>query len=75
MTNRLYRIDGPLGRERMTVKQFADKNAMWAFQNRQSDNAWREPGEHVPLKAGKYAYAGGQWLNVKGLDPYFLAHI
>ncbi len=60
-----YRIDGSFGHERLTIKRFPDNQAWWKFQNRQSDNAWREIKESMPHKAGVYAFAGGQWHNVK----------
>ncbi len=34
---------------------------------------WRESSKG--LKAGIYVFAGGQWHNVKHLDPLLLAHI
>ena len=61
-------------KERLHVKAFHTSDRMHTFLNR-ADNAlhWRESSKG--LKQGIYAYAGGQWHNVKSLDPYMLAHI
>jgi hypothetical protein len=61
-----------LKRQRMTIKAFKTSDDMHKFLNKQEDNAWRESDKG--LKAGVYAYAGGQWLNVKSIDPSALAH-
>lgn len=59
--------------QRLVVKGFKTSDAMYKFLNSQFDNRWQEyDGE---LKPGKYAFAGGQWHNVKTLDPSILAHI
>ena len=43
------------------------------FLNKQPNNDWQVyDGD---LKAGKYAYCGGQWHNVKSLDSSVLAHV
>lgn len=72
-------------KERMTIKGFKTSEAMHEFLNKQSDNTWivtSEPDyygafkpELAKLKPGKYAFAGGQWHNVKSLDASVLAHI
>ncbi len=61
-------------KERLTIKGFADRNAMFKFLAT-GDNAlrWRETTKD--LKAGTYAFAGGRWHNVKHLDASVLAHI
>ena len=60
-------------KERMIIKEFKCREDGHAFLNAQYNNDWREyEGE---LKAGKYAFAGGQWHNVKKLDACLLAHI
>lgn len=75
--------------ERMQVRSFRTADAMHKFLN-DGDNAlkWRqcvnqkethpnrpEAVDETKLKSGKYAWAGGQWHNVKDLDPTVLAHI
>jgi hypothetical protein len=75
--------------ERMTIRGFATLDTMHKFLNT-GDNAnhWRvtidqtstHPGaygacDETKLKPGKYAYAGGQWHNVRKLDASVLAHI
>lgn len=61
-----------LPRQRMTIKSFKHSEDMYKFLNKQTDNEWRESS--LDLKAGVYAYAGGQWLNVKSIDPVSLCH-
>ena len=63
--------------ERMTIRRFTTQDAMHKFLNT-GDNAnhWRETmGDETKLSPGKYAYAGGQWHNVRKLDASVLAHI
>lgn len=67
------RVDGRLGRERLKVRTFASSQAMHAFLNRQTDNAWRESSRG--LKTGTYAFVGGAWCNVRTLDSTVLAHV
>jgi hypothetical protein len=62
-----------ISRQRMTIKAFKTSDDMHKFLNKQTDNSWRESDKG--LKAGVYAYAGGQWHNVKSLDSSVLAHI
>lgn len=61
-------------KERLIVKTFKYRDDMHKFLST-GDNAlhWRESSKG--LKAGKYAFAGGQWHNVKSLDAAVLAHI
>lgn len=75
--------------ERMKIKNFKTRDAMHKFLNT-GDNAlhWRETRDQTKthpntwgacdetkLKPGTYAWAGGQWHNVKNLDPSVLSHI
>ena len=70
---------------RLIIKTFKDKNSMYKFLNFQCGKAWKinsEPDYYgycnkdtATLKAGVYAFAGGQWHNVKSLDASVLAHI
>lgn len=61
-------------RDRMAIKAFRDRTAMYEFLAKGSNSlSWRESTRG--LKPGVYAYAGGQWHNVKRLDPSMLAHI
>ena len=72
-------------KERLVIKGFKTSEAMHNFLNKQYDNAWTinsEPSYYgafnetlAGLKPGKYAFAGGQWHNVKSLDASILAHI
>lgn len=61
-------------KERLVIKAFPTSDAMHRFLGTK-DNAlrWRETTKW--LKPGTYAYAGGQWHNVKNLDASVLAHI
>lgn len=73
MPAKLKKVSPGIKRQRMTIKTFRDREAACAFQNKQPNNDWTEyTGD---LKAGVYAYAGGQWHNVKTLDATVLAHI
>lgn len=66
---------------RLHVKAFKNGNGLGAFLCRQSDNSWQEcsaekqDAQKYPVKTGVYAFAGGQWHNVKNLDPSILAHV
>ena len=60
--------------ERMKIKNFKSSETMHGFLNTGSNALhWRESAQG--LKSGTYAYAGGQWHNVKSLDSSLLAHI
>lgn len=72
----IYKSNKKMKGERLTVKAFKDSDAMHAFLNKQDNNDWKiNSGAQLPHKAGKYAFAGGQWHNVKSLDPSILSHI
>jgi len=60
--------------ERLVIRSFATRDLMHKFLNT-GDNAlrWRESTKG--LKSGTYAFAGGNWHNVKTLDATTLAHI
>ena len=60
-------------KERLHIKRFKTSDLMHQFLNKQHDNTWTV-SKH-DLKTGIYAYAGGQYHNVKSLDPSLLAHI
>jgi len=68
-------------KQRLHIKAFNNLNDAGAFLGKQTDNTWQlAPAEYVeaqklPLKSGVYAFAGGQWHNVKSLDSSVLAHI
>lgn len=74
-TASIYKND-PKKLNRMTVKKFKDRELMHKFLNTK-DNAlfWRITKSDHPQNSGKFAFAGGQWHNVKHLDPSILAHI
>ena len=61
-------------KERLHVKSFKDSDKMYGFLNK-GDNSlfWKE--SEKGLKKGIYAFAGGQWHNIKSLDMSVLAHI
>ena len=59
-------------KERVIVKAFKTSDAMHAFLNGQDSNNWKES---TFTKAGTYAFAGGQYHNVKTLDASILNHI
>lgn len=70
-----YRALGALKRgERLKVKAFKCSEDMHKFLNT-ADNALRWRVSAKGLKAGTYAFAGGQWHNVNNLDASVLAHI
>ena len=76
----IFKTNGKLKGERVTVKAFRDSDSMHKFLNKQTNNDWKinqgvSVGSVLPHKSGKYAYAGGAWHNVKDLDPSVLAHI
>ena len=76
----IYKSNGKMKGERLTVKTFKDSDLMHQFLNKQCDNNWKintglKVGKELPHKRGVYAYAGGQWHNVKSLDSSILAHI
>jgi hypothetical protein len=63
-------------KERLHIKSFATADAAHGFLNKQFDNLWSiARPEHSDKKAGIYAFAGGQWHNVRSLDSTVLAHI
>ena len=71
---RLVRLANGTLNERLHIKAFKSSDAMHKFLNHE-DNAlfWKESKRG--LKAGIYAFAGGNWHNTKKLDPSILAHI
>ena len=59
---------------RLHIKSFKYSDDMHKFLNKGSNSlTWFESNKD--LKRGIYAYAGGQYHNVKTLDPCVLAHI
>ena len=60
-------------KQRMKIKKFKSSDEMHKFLNKQTDNKWSE-SKH-DFKTGTYVYAGGQYHNVKSLDPGDLAHM
>ena len=76
----IKRSNGKMRGERIRVKTFKNSNVMYEFLSKQCDNSWgihKQLGifKTLPHKNGNYAYAGGQWHNVKTLDPCALSHI
>tara|TARA_B110000285_G_scaffold176562_1_gene198280 strand:+ start:263 stop:544 length:282 start_codon:yes stop_codon:yes gene_type:complete len=79
-THSIKKSNGKMKGERIRVKTFKDSELMHGFLNKQYDNNWQvhtQSGvfDSLPHKNGLYAYAGGQWHNVKSLDACVLAHI
>jgi len=76
--NNLYKIQRQPGsfKERLIVRGFKTSEAMHNFLNT-GDNAlhWYELKSTMPTKPGTYARAGGEWHNVRTLDPSVLAHV
>jgi hypothetical protein len=65
-------------KERLHVKAFKTMNDLGAFlSSKHNDfNIWKQDEfKKYPQKSGVYAFAGGQWHNVKSLDSSVLAHI
>jgi hypothetical protein len=60
-------------KSRLHIKRFISKDSMHKFLNKQTDNKWQISKKN--LKSGIYAFAGGEWHNVKSLDISTLAHI
>jgi len=62
-------------KERLIIKTFKDSDSYGRFMSGPNNdfNQWRDSTKN--LKAGTYAFAGGQWHNVKSLDASVLAHV
>lgn len=60
---------------RRHIKVFKYADEMHGFLNKQPDNKWAISIPPFQGKSGIYAFAGGQWHNVKSLDASVLAHI
>jgi hypothetical protein len=74
MMNTIERVTGTLGHERLYIRGFHNSSAMHEFLNKGANGvAWR-PSTNG-LKPGVYAFLGGQWRNVKTLDPMMMAHV
>ena len=59
---------------RLVVRKFADSHSAHEFLNKGANGlTWQISNKGLP--AGTYAFAGGQWHNVKRLDASVLAHI
>lgn len=61
-------------KERLYIKSFKNNDSMCNFLNTGS-NASKWKTSNKDLKQGVYAYAGGQYHNIKSLDISILAHI
>jgi hypothetical protein len=76
---KLVHVPGTLAKQRLHIRTFADADLMYTFLGRQESNEWRSCAEWRPeyanFKKGVYAYAGGQWHNVRTLDAGLLSHI
>lgn len=68
------RLPGTLCKERLVIKELKGTKGYDFLQGPENyNNQWTE--YNGDLKAGTYAFAGGQWHNVKKLDASLLAHI
>lgn len=76
---RKYIRTGNGWKERLIIKSFKYAEDMYKFLNKQDNNNWaeikKEYIEYYPEKSGVYAMVGGQWTNVKKLDPNILVHV
>jgi len=61
---------------RHRVRTFKYRDDMHKFLNT-ADNAihWRECKDSEPQRSGTYVFAGGQYHNVRSIDPCALAHL
>ena len=74
---------GSFGRDRYIVKGFKCLQTMHKFLSSQTGCFHNQYIEHtpdgayrgVPQKSGTYAYAGGQYVNIKKLEPWQFAHV
>lgn len=79
----IIRETGNFGRERYIVKGFKCLQTMHKFLNSQTGFSHNHFIEHtpnglyrdVPQKSGTYVFAGGQYHNVKTIEPSSLAHL
>lgn len=55
-----------------TMLDYLDENDGWSMVRADALTYLRKP---YPTKSGVYAAAGGDWHNVKKLDPSILAHV
>lgn len=63
-------------KSRLIIKTFRYSNDMHKFLNKDSNALeWSEVSASMPTKNGTYAFAGGEWHNVKLLDASILAHV
>jgi hypothetical protein len=60
--------------ERLVIKTFKTNQAGHEFLNKQNSNDWHEYTGKLD-KPGTYVFAGGEWRNVKTIDPSALAHM
>ena len=80
---RFMRIGGNNFKERLIVKSFKTSAAMYSFaQSSAQANLWEYASgpnarhdKFAALKPGTYVFAGGEWRNVKSIDPSALAHM
>ncbi|MHA2274839.1 MAG: hypothetical protein ACXAC2_03695 [Candidatus Kariarchaeaceae archaeon] len=80
MNNSIYKYasvnPGRLLTSRIQVKNFKDSESMHKFLNTGSNALyWNETTDSIPVKSGKYVYAGQAWHNMKNMDASELAHL
>jgi len=78
MTHSTYAIESTTSiltrRMRMRIRNFKTSDAMYKFLNK-GDTALHWKVSDRGLKSGTYVFCGGEWHNVKGLDPSILAYV
>jgi hypothetical protein len=73
LPTKAQRHSGELGHGRLTVRTFPDADRLGRFLCGRSGIEWRE--YDGPLTGGTYAFVGGEWRNVRKIDPDLLAHV
>ena len=74
---RTYLIDKTVHnglKSRVHIRAYKSNQDMHTFLNKQTNNDWKVSTKEN-LKSGVYVFAGGQWHNVKSIDPSALAHM
>lgn len=58
--------------QRLTIKAFKSESTYYAALN-EANSPWAS--YDGPLTPGTYAFVGGEWRNVKKIDPDLLPHV
>jgi hypothetical protein len=73
MNLKIEKFSGPLGHERLTIKNFKTSDAMGRFMTT-GDNGLRWCTSSKNLKPGTYVMLGGEYRNIKSIAPMMLSH-